>query len=204
MAAALRANKKIQGIVVHGEEKNISLYEDDTTLYLPASEANLRASLGALQEFRKISGLKINIEKTKIIKIGEWGDSRITYCKEQNLIWTAEFTSLGIIFNTDNLQEITEINIDNKIDEINKLIRIWTPRLLTTIGKITIIKSLLTSKFIHILLSLPSPQKKTFLKIEHIYKNFLWGSKPPKFRKAILQNPVEQGGLKYLNLDIFD
>ena len=204
MAAAIRANKKIQGIEVYGDEKKISLYADDTTLYLLASERNLRAALDALQEFRKISGLKINIEKTKIIKIGEWGDSRISYCKERDLIWTAKFTSLGIIFDANNLQDITEINIENKIVEINKLIRIWTPRLLTTIGKITIIKSLLTSKFIHILLSLPSPKKETFLKIELIYKKFLWGSKPPKFKKAILQNPVEQGGLKYLNLEIFD
>ena len=102
MAAAIRANKKIQGIVVHGEEKKISLYADDTTLYLSASEANLRASLDALQEFQKISGLKINIEKTKIIKIGVWGDSRINYCKERNLIWTAKFTSLGNIFDINN------------------------------------------------------------------------------------------------------
>ena len=148
MAAAIRANKKIQGIEVYGDEKKISLYADDTTLYLLASERNLRAALDALQEFRKMSGLKIKIEKTKIIKIGEWGDSRISYCKERDLIWTAKFTSLGIIFDANNLQDITEINIDNKIVEINKLIRIWTPRLLTTIGKITIIKSLLTSKFI--------------------------------------------------------
>ena len=203
MAAAIRANKKIQGIEVHGDEKKLSLYADDTTLYLLA-EMNLRAALDALQEFRKISGLKINIEKTKIIEIGDWGDSRITYCKERDLIWTAKFTSLGIIFNAHNLQDITETNIDNKIVEINKLIRIWTPRLLTIIGKITIIKSLLTSKFIHILLSLPSPKKETFLKIDLIYNFFLWGSKPPKFKKAILQNPVEQGGLKYLNLEIFD
>ena len=121
MAAAIQGNKNIQGIVVHGEEQKISLYTGDTTLYLAASEAILRASLDALQEFRKISGLKMNIEKTKIIKIGAWGDSRITYCKDQNLIWTTEFTSLGIIFNTDKLNEIMEINIYNKIDEINKL-----------------------------------------------------------------------------------
>ena len=34
--------------------------------------------------------------------------------------------------------------------------------------------------------------------------NFLWGSKPAKFRKEILCNPVEQGGLKYPNLSAFD
>ena len=40
--------------------------------------------------------------------------------------------------------------------EIQKLIRIWSTRNLTPYGKVTIIKSLLISKIIHMLLSLPS------------------------------------------------
>ena len=66
------------------------------------------AALSAPQEFEKISGLKINIEKTKIIKIGVWGDSRINFFKGKDLIWTTEFTSLGILFNIDKMTEITQ------------------------------------------------------------------------------------------------
>ena len=102
------------------------------------------------------------------------------------------------------MEKITDINIEKKICEIHKLIQIWAPRFLTPIGKITIIKSLLTSKLIHILLSLPSPSIELFTKIETIYNNFLWDSKPAKFRKEILYNPLEHGGLKYSNLVSFD
>ena len=82
MAAALRDDKNIVGIQVYEEEQMLSLYADDTTLYLAGSERHLRASLNALQEFQLISGLKV-IEKTKIIKIGVRGGSRDTFCEEQ-------------------------------------------------------------------------------------------------------------------------
>ena len=204
MATAIRHDKQIEGIMVYTEEQKNSLYADDTTLYLTANEKNLIAALELLKQFQGISGLKVNIDKTKIIKIGVWGDSRDIYCIDRKLIWTNKFVSLGITFDVDNMQQITEINMEQKIIEIHKLIRLWLPRFLTPIGKITIIKSLLTSKFIHILLSLPSPSKETFDKIEHIYYNFLWDSKPAKFRKEILYNPIEEGGLKYPNLAAFD
>ena len=159
MATAIREDKQIEGIEVYKDEQKISLYADDTTLYLSAKESNLIAALETLKQFQGISGLKVNIDKTKIIKIGVWGDSRDIYCSERNLIWTNKFVSLGITFDVDSIEKITEINIEQKIIEIHKLIRLWFPRFLTPIGKIIIIKSLLTSKFIHILLSLPSPTK---------------------------------------------
>ena len=171
MAAAIRENADIKGINIFEREQKISLYADDTMLYLAAQEKSLNQALSTLQEFKLISGLKINIEKTKIIKIGAWGDSRTTFCQEFFLIWTTDFTSLGITFDTDNMNRITEINST----------KIWTPRLLTPLGKITIIKSLLISKFTHILLSLPSPKSEKMAEIEKTFQNFLWGSKPRKF-----------------------
>ena len=161
---------------------------------VPCCIWQLRKEVNTLQEFKHISGLKINIEKTKIIKIGVWGDRRSIFCKEKKLIWTTDFTSLGLTFNTVNMNRITEINLDIKMNEICKLIKIWTPRLLTPLGNITIIKSLLTSKLTHILLSLPSPKSEKMLEIEQIFQNFLWVSKPPKFRQKIMNNPVELGG----------
>ena len=47
-----------------------------------------------LRDFEQISGLKVNKEKTKVIKIGVWGDNRAIPCKDLNLDWTQEFVSL--------------------------------------------------------------------------------------------------------------
>ena len=97
----------------------------------------------ALKEFENISGLKINKEKTKVAKIGGWGDNRTNLCDDLLLDWTQEFTAPGIYYNVNNMEQITELNIDNKIIEIQKLIYLWNARNLTPYGKIIIIKSLL-------------------------------------------------------------
>ena len=76
--------------------------------------------------------------------------------------------------------EISEYNILNKIKDIKIIIAIWKTRKLTPYGKVVIIKSLLFSKFTHILLSLPTPGKETFKTINNLVKDFLWEGKPPK------------------------
>ena len=77
-----------------------------------------------LLEFQKISGLKVNTEKTKVVKVGMKGDNRKT-CNDLNLEWTQTFTSLGITYDIQNMKEITDQNITNKVKEISKLIALW-------------------------------------------------------------------------------
>ena len=73
------------------------------------------------------------------------------------------------------MADITNLNIRSKIGDIKNLIRIWSPRFPTPIGKITIIKSLLLSKKTHVLLSLPTPTKSLMKEIDRMFKDFLWG-----------------------------
>ena len=70
------------------QEHKIYQYADDTTLFLKPKESVSRKSMAVLIEFQLISGLKVNDEKTKVIKIGNWGDSRTTLCQEMKLEWT--------------------------------------------------------------------------------------------------------------------
>ena len=65
-----------------------------------------------LNEFVHISGLGINVEKTKMIKIEAWRDSMVKLCYDLDLIWTDEFTSVGITYNVMEMIKITKLNID--------------------------------------------------------------------------------------------
>ena len=98
------------------------------------------------------------MEKTKVVQIGGLRDNRMKSYNDKELIWTSEFESLGITFKINEMKDITEINMDKKLIEINKLMALWLPRNLTPYCKITIFKSLMLSKITHILLSLPSPK----------------------------------------------
>ena len=85
LAEAIRSNKNIEGLTLYKQEHKISQYADDTTLITKANENSIRASMSTLKEFENISDLRINKEKTKVIKIGGWRDSRIELCKELKL-----------------------------------------------------------------------------------------------------------------------
>ena len=157
-----------------------------------------------LSEFQSISGLKVNTEKTKVIKIGDWGDNRTKLCTELNLEWTHTFDCLGVSYDIDNFDNISDQNVEKKKIDIKKIINLWNARYLTPLGKVTIIKSLLISKITHVLLSLPTPSTYILNKLNIIFKNFIWNGKTPKFRNEITENPIQKGGLGLIDLEFFD
>ena len=198
-----RENSDIKGIEVHNKVIKLSLYADDTTIFLKADKESLSGVMRVLEWFKKISGLGINKEKTKVIKIGPLRDRSITWEGKYGLKWTDDFGVLGISYNINNMGETTELNISKKIKDIKHIIAIWKTRRLTPYGKVVLIKSLLFSKFTHILLSLPSPPQN-FDMLNSIGKDFLWDGKPPKFRKEIMEADIRFGGMKLHNLELFD
>ena len=170
LAESIRANKEIVGIDFFFFLNKTSQYADDTSLYLEPSEKTLRACLITLKEFQKASGLRINIDKSKVVKIEGWRNSGIMLCPDLALHRTHEFEALGIKCNVCYMRQITEFNLEDNSSDILSLIRILTPRQLTLLGKIIVIKSLLISKITHILLSLPNPTPQILDKIDSILK----------------------------------
>ena len=87
LAILSRQNEQIKGININSTEYLISQYADDTTFLLDGSKTSLEATLSLLTFFSKISGLNINIDKTKVIWIGRNKYSDVRYCTEYNLEW---------------------------------------------------------------------------------------------------------------------
>ena len=204
LAEAIRTNTKIKGITIHNKEHKLSQYADDTTLFLKYEEESIRNCMRTLTEFEWLSGLKVNKEKTKVVQFGGARDGRIKLCADLKLIWTNEFTALGITYNVLNIKNITDLNIEFKLKEINSLISAWSSRNITPLGRITITKSLLISNITHILLSLPTPSDFMIKKLETTFKDFIWNKKKNKFRKEILETTTKLGGLKMTNILVFN
>ena len=68
LAEANCNNDDIKGIEIFGEEHVISPFADDTTLLLAYSLQNVRTCLKIIEAFKHFSGLKMNPEKTQLIK----------------------------------------------------------------------------------------------------------------------------------------
>ena len=102
------------------------------------------------------------------------------------------------------MSDITELNIQSEMVEIKRLTAIRRSRRLTPYCKVVIIKSLLYSKFTHLLLFLPSPKPQTLRELSDIINPFLWAGKPAKFSRYISEAEIKDGGLKLHNLVDFN
>ena len=150
-------NKKIKGITVNGKDHKILQFADDTEFILDGSHETLNATLETLVNFNKISGLKINEEKTRAIWIGSSRNSTERLCQEYKLNWNqGPFEILGINFST-KIQDIPKLNYEGIADKIKSIFKSWKKRNLTLLGKVRIIKTLALSKLVYFLINIPRP-----------------------------------------------
>ena len=161
LSILLRNNPNIKGIMIDKKEFIVSQYADDTSIFLDGTQKSLSTTMSVLKFYGKISGLNINMEKTKVIWFGSRKNSLITLCPEYNLSWeNGFFTVLGVKFTT-NLFEMVNINYDAKIEEIKNLFTSWSKRSLSPLGRIVVIKTLAVAKLNHLILSIPNPPHET-------------------------------------------
>ena len=104
-----------------------------------------RNNIHNTDEEESMSGLSINVDKTKAVWIGSRRNSKLRFMPEINLDWNpVTFTVLGVVFSTDIFEMVT-INFENKLNEMKKVLNAWSRRNLTHFGRITEIKSLVIS-----------------------------------------------------------
>lgn len=204
LSIKLKSNPNIHGIVVDDSESLVSQYADDTFLVLDGTELSLKESLKCFESFYTVSGLKMNTSKTKALWIGNMKYSNFILCPEQNLNWShSNFKLLGIDFSLD-LHSITDINFAKKIKELSSILKSWQHRKLTLLGKITVIKSLLLPKLIHLFTALPNMSQSHLQRINTLFYNFIWNGRSDRIKRNTLIGDIWQGGLKMIHIESFN
>ena len=156
MGLMLRENRDISGITLFGREYKVLQYADDTTILLDGSEKSPTSALSLVDQFSKFSGLKPNYDKTSCIRIGSLKYDNV-FAASYNIQRSQEpFSFLGITLTAD-LRNIIALNYRDKINSIRKMVTVWSRRNLSTIGRITEVKSLIVPKLTHLFMSLPNP-----------------------------------------------
>ena len=120
LANIIREDPVIKGYSIKDIEMKISQLADDTSLFLDGSRQALQKCISVLLKFSTLSGLKMNLDKTKCIRFGCVRRPENIVLHKVNIEWNLEnFTVLGVEFTTD-LKEITKINLKNKIGNIQR------------------------------------------------------------------------------------
>lgn len=203
LALMIRNNRMIKGIFIGDREFKLSQYADDTTFFLDGSKQSFEYCVSTVLEYAKFSGLNMNFDKTKVINLGESMNNKHIYMPHLPLEWDPDtFTILGIEFNK-NLHSLLDLNLNRKMQLMLNIMKSWENRNLTTLGKITVIKTLVISKVTHILMTLPVEQSKTLDQLEKIFLKFIWNGKNDKIKRNTVYKPIPEGGLNMVNIKIF-
>ena len=119
--------------------------------------------------------------------------------KPLGIKWPMEpIKSLGVFFTHD--KKLLHLkNFSEKIDDIKKLINIWSSRGLYIYGKVTLIKSLLIPKIVYISSLLPTPEY-VIKELNQLLYKFLWKGKDKVTRASVI-NDYEEGGIKMIDIE---
>ena len=129
--------------------------------------------------------------------------SDLRLCHNYNLDWEqVPIKILGVIF-TPEVFNIWDFNSLETIRKMEKILQSWSKRKLTLPGKITIIKSLAFSKFIHLFTVLPNPPEQFVKQLEKLFYKFLWNSGPDRISRNVIIQDVKEGGLRMIKINKF-
>ena len=203
VAETIRQNKNIKGIKINEQEVKISQYADDTTLILDRSPASLTTSLQILDFFSEISGLRLNSKKTEALWIGAniRNETHLRPDKDFKQV-KDKVKALGVWLST-NPKTTIEANYNEKLTKIRNSLSCWELRRLTLLGKITVLESLIASQLVYILSPLPS-NHSALTEINNMFFNFVWDGKGDKVKHNIMINDYENGGLRMIDIKIFN
>ena len=199
IAIQIRYNTNIKGIKIGNSEVKIKMMADDTTLILQ-DLSSVELAIKDFNEFSKCSGLKLNLQKTEIIPIGSniYKQMQKTVCEIK--FKKGPFKTLGIWFSNNDI-EMIDLNFNERIEKIKKMLDIWRSRNLSLRGKITILKSLVLPQILF-LFNLIYVPKRVLDQIEELFFNFLWNGKPSKIKRNTIVGPISSGGLKMVDIYI--
>ena len=118
------------GITIGNTTLKVSQLADDT-LYYVNDMSSVKELIITFDDFNKLPGLKVNIDKTSVTTIGN-----INLDKEINIKWQELPNETLGIKTTGKTSTHYKLNFQEKNVKLEKLLNVWKRRKLTLKGKI--------------------------------------------------------------------
>ena len=163
-----------------------------------------KALFSILKAFTSFSGLKVNYNKTEILRIGSLRNTNARYYSELPLFWTDGPIKILGIWVLANRNEMLNRNWSDTMNKAENILRLWRRRSLTLLGNIMIINTLVLPLFVYRLAIILTPSDLQFQQYKKLILDFLWEGKKPKIANSRLTSNYIQGGLKLVDLETKD
>ena len=131
LGLAIRQNDDIKGINLNGQEIKSGQYANDLWTALEATPENLQATVKEMTEFGALTGLRINVDKCAVLKLGPFKNTDMKYYTLKRLFWSpGSLKILGVQVYLDQLIKYSE-NFVEMLEQVEGQLNSWKYRTLT-------------------------------------------------------------------------
>lgn len=180
-----------------GLHHKVSLYANDLLLYVSDPKSSLSFIINLLDQFGKLSGYKINLEKSLLFPLKQ--DAVFPLEIFQFKIAKGSFKYLGVEV-TRNLSSLFPKNFTVLLEKCKLDFDRWKDLPLSVAGRVNIIKMVILPKFSYLFQNIPILiRKSVFSSLDKIVGNFIWKGGSHRIKRAALQRQKNKAGLALPN-----
>ena len=196
----IESDRSIDPIIIGGNilPKTVS-YADDVACITTPTLQNVNKIFKHYEQMTKLSGLKLNADKTEIISKNGLDVYDIRYNDKSYQVVPSEIIKVNGLFLSFQYEQAALRNINKIYESVEGQFKMWSHRHLSVLGKIQIFKTFGLSQILFVGSTVSLPNKEENKLTNLIYK-FIWtkdmdGNKAPdRIKRSILKMPMKDLG----------
>uniref|UniRef100_A0A803SRZ4 Reverse transcriptase domain-containing protein n=1 Tax=Anolis carolinensis TaxID=28377 RepID=A0A803SRZ4_ANOCA len=199
----IRNDPQLKGVSIRKHKYKIRAFADDLICIIEEPIKTINRWLAKFKEFERISGLKINLDKTMILTKNMTNTKQKELTELTGIQVKKKIKYLGIILTAKNSQ-LLENNYDSKWKEIKKDLEKWKHLKLSLLGRVAAIKMTILPKMIFLFQNIPIIRNSLrFKRWNKDLSKFIWMGKKPRIKRIYLMDEKNRGGLGFPNLQLY-
>uniref|UniRef100_A0A803SP10 Reverse transcriptase domain-containing protein n=1 Tax=Anolis carolinensis TaxID=28377 RepID=A0A803SP10_ANOCA len=190
----IRNDHQLKGASIRKHKYKIRAFADDLICIIEDPIKTMNIWIDKFKEFEKVSGLKINLDKTVILTKNMTNTRQNELMESTGIQVRKKIKYLGIILTAKNSQ-LLENNYDTKWKEIKKDLEKWRHLNLSLVGRVAAVKMTILPKMIFFFQNIPIIRNSLrFQKWNKDLSKFIWRGKKPRIKRIYLMDEKKGGG----------